>query len=351
LTAPNSVDGNAIFGLPSASGQGDSEAAVPLSASGGANLFLPFDYSTGYSTAFAFANPSQQAVISASILDTSGAAVAASNTISVVKRGHHADALATPFPGVVQKRGAVHFTANTSFFGLGIRANGTAFTSIEALSGVTAATKTIPHVADGGGWKMTFLLVNTGGQAANFTLSFTGDQGHPWLVPLGADGTTASLTSSIPAGELRIVQSSGTAATLVTGWATLSVTGAISGTAIFTEQTQRSEAAVPFATAGSTQLFMPYDFTTTYTTGIALTNPNATDATVHATFLQDNNHLIGVGTIAVPANGHRSVVLTGLQPGIAGTRGTVSLTSNVPIFGLGIRANGVAFTSLKVIDK
>jgi hypothetical protein len=28
-----------------------------------------------------------------------------------------------------------------------------------------------------------------------------------------------------------------------------------------------------------------------------------------------------------------------------------SLTANLPIFGLGIRANGVAFTSLKVIAK
>jgi len=44
-------------------------------------------------------------------------------------------------------------------------------------------------------------------------------------------------------------------------------------------------------------------------------------------------------------------VLGSVLPAIAGTRGTVSLTSNVPIFGLGIRANGVAFTSLKVIAK
>jgi hypothetical protein len=129
------------------------------------------------------------------------------------------------------------------------------------------------------------------------------------------------------------------------------VTGAIGGTAIFTEQTQRSEAAVPFATAGSTQLFMPYDFTVGYTTGIALTNPNSMDATVHASFLDENNHLIGVGQIGVRANGHASVVLSGVQPGIVLTRGTVSLTSNVPVFGLGIRANGTAFTSLKVINK
>ena len=51
----------------------------------------------------------------------------------------------------------------------------------------------------------------------------------------------------------------------------------------------------------------------------------------------------------MPAHGHASAVLGSVLPAIVGTRGTVSLTSNVPIFGLGIRANGVAFTSLKVI--
>ena len=353
LTAPGSVDGNAIFGLESP-GQGDSEAAVPLSANSGADLFLPFDYSTGYSTAFALANPSQQAVISASILDTFGAPVPAANVIPVPARGHHADALARPFPAVVQKRGAVHFSGNTSIFGLGIRANGKAFTSIEALSGVTSAPKTIAHIADGGGWRMTFLLVNTGGQAANFTLKFTSDAGSPLALPLGPDGTTSSLSGAIPAGSLRIVQTAGATQQLTTGWALLSVTGAIGGTAIFALQTpgqSDSEAAVPFSTAGSTQLFMPYDFTTGYSTGIALTNTNPAAAVVHASFLNDGNHLVGVGQIAVPANGHASVVLSGVQPGIVGTRGTVSLMSNVPVFGLGIRADGTAFTSLKVIAK
>jgi hypothetical protein len=59
----------------------------------------------------------------------------------------------------------------------------------------------------------------------------------------------------------------------------------------------------------------------------------------------------GLSPIIIPPHGHNSAVLGSLLPAIAGTRGTVSLTSNVPIFGLGIRANGVAFTSLKVIAK
>jgi hypothetical protein len=53
------------------------------------------------------------------------------------------------------------------------------------------------------------------------------------------------------------------------------------------------------------------------------------------------------------SHGHASIVLDNLFPNnvIVGTRGTVSFTSNVPILGLGIRANGLAFTSLKVIAR
>ena len=47
--------------------------------------------------------------------------------------------------------------------------------------------------------------------------------------------------------------------------------------------------------------------------------------------------------------GHVSKVLSNLFPGIAGKRRTVLITADHNIFALGIRANGAAFTSLKVV--
>ena len=357
LIAPQTIDGNSIFGLQSL-GQGDSEAAVPLSPSGGGELFLPFDYTTGYSTGIAFADPGQQAAtVSATILDDSNATIPSANTFNVPARGHFSDVLASLalYPAVVGKRGVAHFTSNASIFGLGIRANGKAFTSIDALSGVTSATKTIPHIANGDGWKTTFLLVSTAAQAANFTLNFWSDAGAELTLPVGDDGVVSSLTGTLQPGELRVIQTTG-AGELVTGWAELTdLTGAIGGTAIFALQSpgqSDSEAAVPFSTAASAHLFMPYDYSPGYSTGIAFTNPNASAATITATFTDDGGHNLGSRpTITVPAHGHASAVLGDLLPAIVGTRGTVSLTSDVPIFGLGIRANGAAFTSLKVIAK
>ncbi|MBI2680077.1 MAG: hypothetical protein HYX25_03600 [Candidatus Solibacter usitatus] len=357
LNAPLAVDGNSIFGLQSP-GHGDSEAAVPLSAGGNTDLFLPFDNTPGFATGVAFADPGlQAATIGGSFLDDSGSPVSGTNTVSVAAHGHQADVLAALFPGTHSKRGAAHFSAATHIFGLGIRANGKAFTSIEALSGVTASQKIIAHIASGGGWKTTFLLVNTGADEAQFTLDFFSDAGTALALPLDTGATVSTLTATIPAGGLRVVIATNSGS-LATGWARLSVTGPISGTAIFGLETagqSDSEAAVPLAldSDGSKQLYMPFDYTTGYSTGIAIMHSGPSIlTTVTITLFDDEGHgLAAPAVVTIPAFGHKSVVLGDLFPGIAGKRGTVSLSADHNIFGLGIRADGFAFTSLKVVTQ
>ena len=109
---------------------------------------------------------------------------------------------------------------------------------------------------------------------------------------------------------------------------------------------------MPIARTFSTQLYMPFDNTPGYSTGIALTNPSSpgsSPATVNVSLLDASGDSLASGIVVVPANGHVSKVLSDLFADIAGKRGTVSLTSDSGIFALGIRANGVAFTTLKVI--
>ncbi|MBI2680076.1 MAG: hypothetical protein HYX25_03595, partial [Candidatus Solibacter usitatus] len=214
LNAPPAVDGNSIFGLQNP-GHGDSEAAVALSPGGGADLFLPFDNTAGFATGVAFANSDihgTAATISGSFVDDTGAPITDSDTVTVPQHGHYANVLGanvpgapTFFPATAGKRGAAHFNAAENLFALGIRGNGKAFTSIEALSNVTKATKTIAHIASGGGWKTTFLLVNTGTETAQFTLDFFDDNGNALPLPLDSGATTAIFTATIPAGGLKVV--------------------------------------------------------------------------------------------------------------------------------------------------
>jgi sugar lactone lactonase YvrE len=356
LTAPAAVDGNSIFGLQTP-GQADSEAAVPLSPAGGTDLFLPFDNTPGFATGVAFADPGQQAAtVSGTFRDESGTQIVDAHTVAVPALGHNADVLSNFFTATQGKRGAAHFHAATSIFGLGIRANGKAFTTIEALSGVTTAQKIIPHIASGGGWKTTFLLVNTGTAAAQFTLDFFADGGTALALPLDTGAMATTITGMIPAGGLRVVKALSTGH-LVTGWARLTVTGLISGTAIFglgSAGQPDSEAAVPFAldSGGATQLYMPFDFTTGYSTGIALMHNGPTTPTiVTLTVFDEAGHSLGSPAVVTITTGfgHVSKVLSDLFPGIAGKRGTVSISADHNIFALGIRANGAAFTSLKVV--
>jgi hypothetical protein len=130
------------------------------------------------------------AAVTGSFLDTSDAPIADASVVAEPARGHNADVLANFFPATQGKAGAAHFHASNSVVGLGIRANGTAFTTIEALSGVTSDFKVIAHIASGGGWKTTFLLVNTDSVAAAFSLFFLNDNGIALPLPFDTGITT-----------------------------------------------------------------------------------------------------------------------------------------------------------------
>jgi hypothetical protein len=67
---------------------------------------------------------------------------------------------------------------------LGLRANGSALTTVPLLAEVTASGGSLAHVASGGGWQTTFTLVNTGTSSAQVQLSFFDNHGNPLLLPL-----------------------------------------------------------------------------------------------------------------------------------------------------------------------
>ncbi len=132
----------------------------------------------------------------------------------------------------------------------------------------------ISHLANGLGWKTTILLVNADTHTASFTLNFWADNGSPLVLPLGQDGTTASVSGTIAPGQLRVIESSGLGSAIVEGWAELVTSDSIGGVGIFTASATNqppSEAAAPLNSVGGTQLFIPFDNTSgalMFSTGI-----------------------------------------------------------------------------------
>jgi len=218
-------------------------------------------------------------------------------------------------------------------------------------------SRIISHLANGQGWKTTILLVNADTHTASFTMNFWADNGSPLVMPLGQDGTTASVSGTMAPGQLRVIESTGLGGATVEGWAELMTSDAIGGIGIFTAGATNqppSEAAAPLNPVGGTQLFMPFDNTSgvlVFSTGIALANPNQQAAIVGVTFTDESgqNIPVKISQITVPANGHYASVLSTDFPEVNGKRGTIRFNSNVEVYGLGIRYNGQAFTSIGAI--
>src|SRR5262249_3314933 len=117
-------------------------------------------------------------------------------------------------------------------------------------------------------------------------------------------------------------QTDGTAALLETGWAQLTTSFAVGGTAIFGAQMPGqpdSQAAGPIIAGGGDKFLLSFDGSAGFGTGVAFANPSATeDASIAVTFRDVFGQQIGpTRAYVAPANGHTSVVLPVNTRGVA----------------------------------
>jgi len=268
------------------------------------------------------------------------------------------------FPEIAGKRGTVEFDTPTGgqISLLGLRAHGTAITTLPVLAQVGTTGGSLAHVATGNGWETLFTLVNTGTSVAQFTLSFYNELTGallPLTFVLPQTGTTlqtaSSVTQLLAPGATLLIQTQGSSKT-VTCSAHLTTTGDVSGFAIFQIQSSGQEAVVPLETRTSGTFVLAYDNTGVLGTGVALANVSATMATVPVTVLDDTGATLTTGTIPLAANGHTSFMLTDNTLGFpvtAGKRGTIEFQtpSGGQISALGIRAVGSIITTIPVLAK
>jgi hypothetical protein len=344
-----SVGGTAIFRYDPWS----QEAAVPLLSSGGVKLEIPYQVGSGLSLGVALANPSatQSASLTEVIRDQNGNPLA-SRTLTLAAQNH--TAFNPTFPSTVAGGGVVEYDSSVNVFGLGIRSapEGTAlaFTSLDAVLPLAASTKTISHIADGGGWRSSIILVNTDTVPASYTVSFLNDSGASYAPPL-ALGTA---TGSIPVGGSTIIETADTAPVLITGWAQVTSSQSIGGTAIFRYDPWSQEAAVPLLTSGGATLEIPYQVGSGLALGVALANPSVTQTANITEIIRDQNgNQLASRTLTLAPLNHTSFNPT--FPSTVAGGGVVEYDSNVNLFGLGIRSapegTGLAFTSVRAAYK
>jgi len=93
---------------------------------------------------------------------------------------------------------------------------------------------------------------------------------------------------------------------------------------------------------------------TSYTTGVAVVGLGSSAITVNVTAHDEQGNTLGTGSIQLAANGKTAVLLKDIPGlgGVVGKLGSVDFSvgsGNVAV--LGIRTNGLAFTSIPTLDR
>jgi hypothetical protein len=348
------------FGIFKATSTGQ-EAMVPLETRNATSYVLAFDDTGSLTTGVAIANlASTAANVGVVIRDDTGTRIG-TGAISLPPQGHSSFMLPDPaagFPITASKRGTLEVDPpqGGQIAILGLRANGNALTSLPVLANVPTGGGTMAQVASGGGWQTFFTLVNTGAATANVTLKFSGDDGSPLSLPLsfpqtGTTATESSVSQAIPAGGSLVIATQGqeSAGTAI-GSAQLSTTGNVSGFAIF--QANGQEAVVPLQSFSAGAYTLAFDNTNGLATGVALVNSSGQPAVIPATLRDMSGATLATTTIALPAGGHHSEMLTDLFVKAANARGTLEFDTPAGgrISALGIRATPAgAFTTIPVM--
>lgn len=202
------------------------------------------------------------------------------------------------------------------------------------LSADVVSTVYVPHLADGGGWKTVFTIVNLSGNPAGGTLRFHAEDGSALSLPIvgSTTGPSSSLSVSVAPNAMVVVETSGTASSTVVGWAELILptSSSLTISTIFRQhfdQRPDFEASVLASPVITKPLTFPFDNSSGSATGIAVINESPLNAgTVTVTIRDESGQLLQADTITLGMGSHLSFSLNARYPMIGGQRGTITFS-------------------------
>lgn len=207
----------------------------------------------------------------------------------------------------------------------------------------------IGQVVDGGGWTTLFAIVNLDATSINYSFNFWGDGGGSWSVPI-LNGFPGTVVGTLAPGSVAFAQTQGAAAAATQGWAEIASSGHIGVEAIFKySPTSSLNSQGTFnAIASSSSIYMPYDNTAGYTTGVAIANTNATNTITVTMTIETDTGSASSQSVTLSPHAHTAFVMPTQYPSTAGTRGAIRFTASTPdITVSGFRYTpSLSFTSL-----
>ena len=299
----------------------DQEAIVPLETRKASAYTLPFDNTNSIATGVAIANLlAVSANIPVLIRDNTGAQMG-SASVALPANGHAAFAFTDKFVSIANQTGTIEFdtppNGQIAVFGLRFPPSGK-FTTIPVLANTDTGGGSIAHLAVGDGWTTTIELVNYGTSFAQANLSFFGDSGLtlslPWTVSGSSSSASVLMQTLAPHARLVVQSNALTTDPLQVGSAQLTTNGSVSGFIRFFYGPRNQEAIVPIEARNAASYVLPFDNTSSLVAGVALANGVGAPINIPVVIRDSTGARIGLGSVALAANGHSAFVLSDSVP-------------------------------------
>lgn len=221
-----------------------------------------------------------------------------------------------------------------------------------------------PHLATGGGWSTSLVLLNLSNTAVDFGQTFTDTNGQPLTVtiksvPDGQTETTDSIQGTLQPGATFSFELQDQGVGLQTGWSGISydsTNARLGGYAIFRASVQGLpdfEALVPMSAFDDYKFLMPYDNLNGFVTSMALVNPASNSASqVFVSILDKDGNTIGQDTINLATETQVSFSIPERWPVTQNQIGSILFESDIDrLSALGFRFNpGHAFATIPIMN-
>jgi hypothetical protein len=254
--------------------------------------------------------------------------------------------------------GSIEFNSDQNVAAVALRYDNpdqSTFSTIPVLVDETATTLYFPQVADGGGYRTNFILVNPSGNAATAKLEFFAGNGTPLSLPIAGVLKTSHEVSLTPRGVARLV-TDGTASGIRVGWVKVTSPVALGGSAIFqTLSGARITAEAGVASSPLAEHFTLYVESLGFTeSGLALSNPNPGAVTVTLRLRDPSGQEVGSHSFSLPPFGHTAQFFTEnwFPDGFEDFEGTLEVLATAPVTGVALRYDNFeanVFATLPVV--
>jgi hypothetical protein len=339
-----------------------SEAGVGVSKPA-ANFRIYIDNRNSAISGYAIANPgSSTATISLTLRGQNGSKLDLGDrkTLTIGPGRHLAEFAYERFPNRAPAgfEGSLEFASDQPLHAVALRYDNAAhdvFSAIPVLADEAATNLYFPQVADGGGYRSTFIFVNPTNAPAAATMEFFTSSGKPLRLRIDGSGITSRTVRLSPHG-VSSISTDGSAAELSVGWVRVRSNVPIGGSLIF--QTRNGGRVVSQAGVGSSPLsarFTSYVESAGFAeSGLALCNPSANHATVALRLRNSAGEVVGATSILLPPLGHAARFFTQWFPNSFDEfQGSLEVISSTPVGGVALRYDNVGadvFATIPVVQ-